>query len=92
MRHPSLSAAGVQIGIPRLLMMALEPHLRQIPQITINSHSNLVDVGVFTETLNPEVGQKKQVSIFLKWLSEEPELFWLTPSIACLHHIPSRFL
>jgi hypothetical protein len=58
-RHPSLRAAGVRTGIPHLLLMALEPHLRQIPQITINSHSNSVGVGIFTETLNPEVGQKK---------------------------------
>lgn len=88
MRHPSLRAAGVQAGIPHLLVMALEPHLRQIPQITINSPSNSVDVGIFTETLHLEVGQKKQACIFLKWLSGEPELFWLTPSVGCLRHVP----
>lgn len=86
MRHPSLRAAGVQTGIPHLLMMALEPHLRQIPQITMNSPSNSVDVGIFTETPNPEVRQRKQVCIFLKWLSEEPRAilvdskYWLLTS------------
>lgn len=75
MRHPDLRAAGVQNGVPHLLLMALEPHLRQILQITINSHGNLVDVSIFTEILNPEVGEEKQLCVFLIWLSKEPKLF-----------------
>lgn len=55
----------MQTRVPHLFPMALEPHLRQILQITTNTYSNSVDVSIFAEILNPEAGQEKQLCVFL---------------------------
>lgn len=54
----------MQTGVPHLLPMALEPHLRQILQITTTAYSNPVDVSTFAEILNPEAGEEKQLCVF----------------------------
>lgn len=56
-------AGASRLGSQRLPLAVLEPHLRQILEIIIKNHSNLVDVGICTEIPNLEVGQVKQVWI-----------------------------